>query len=71
MGVRPHGSRPVSNDSVAKPSACTHETHRLSDDHDEGIEAVRHRDDAVDATSSSEIEGNHAESLTSVAIHRS
>ena len=35
---------------VAKPSPCTHETRRLSDDHEEGIEAVRRRDDAVDAT---------------------
>ena len=36
----------------------THETRRLSDDHVEGVEVVRHRDDAVDATGSSEKFGN-------------
>ena len=43
---------PASNDSVAKPSPCTHEARGLSCGHAEGIEAVRHRDDAIDATSS-------------------
>ena len=37
-------------DTVAKLSLITHETRRLSDGHVEGVEAVRHRDDAVDAT---------------------
>ena len=40
---------PVSNDGVTKLSPFTHETCRLSDGHVEGVEAVRHRDDAVDA----------------------
>ena len=39
----------MSNDGVAKLSPFTHETCRLSDGHIEGVEAVRHRDDAVDA----------------------
>ena len=59
---------PARNDRVAKPSPGTREARRLSDDHEEGIDAMRHRDDAVDATSSSEIEGNHAESLTVVGV---
>ena len=33
----------MSNDGVAKLSPFTHETWRLSDDHGEGVEAVRHR----------------------------
>ena len=37
-------------DTVAKLSPLTRATRRLSDGHVEGIEAVRHRDDAVDAT---------------------
>ena len=37
-------------DTVAKLSPCTHETRTLSDGHVGGLEAVRHRDDAVDAT---------------------
>ena len=40
---------PVSNDGVVQLSPFTHETCRLSDDRGEGIAAVRHRDDAVDA----------------------
>jgi hypothetical protein len=39
-------------DIVAKPSPCAREARGLSRGHAEGIEAVRHRDDAVDATSS-------------------
>ena len=37
-------------DTVAKLSPFTHETRRLSWDCGDGVEAVRHRDDAVDAT---------------------
>ena len=37
------------NDTVAKPSLFTHEARGLSDGRVEGVEAVRHRDDAVDA----------------------
>ena len=48
------------NDGVAKLSPFTHEARRLSDDHGEGITAVRHRDDAVDA----DMFGNHAEPRT-------
>ena len=59
---------PARNDRVAKPSPGTREARRLSDDHEEGIDAMRHRDNAVDATSSSEIEGNHTESLTVVGV---
>ena len=40
----------MSNDGVAKLPPCTREARGLSDDHGEGIAAVRHRDDAVDAT---------------------
>ena len=29
--------------TIAKPSPCTHEAHRLSDDHEEGVEASRGR----------------------------
>ena len=36
-------------DTVAKLSSFTHETRGLSDGHVDGVEAVRHRDDAVDA----------------------
>ena len=53
----------MSNDGVAKLSPFTHETCRLSDGHVDGVEAVRHRDDAVDATEvrkSSEITLSHA-----------
>ena len=53
----------MSNDGVAKLSPFTHETSRLSDGHVEGVEAVRHRDDAVDAIEvrkSSEITLSHA-----------
>ena len=39
----------MSNDGVAKLSLFTHETCRLPDGHVEGVEAVRQRDDAVDA----------------------
>ena len=38
----------MSNDGVTKLSPFTHETCRHSDGHVEGVEAVRHRDDAVD-----------------------
>ena len=37
-------------DAVAKLSPFTHETRRLSDGHVDGVAAVRHRADAVDAT---------------------
>ena len=53
----------MSNDGVAKLSPFTHETCRLSDGHVEGVEAVRHRNDAIDATEvrkSSEITLSHA-----------
>ena len=40
----------MSNDGVAKLSPFTHETCRLSDDHEEGVEAVRHRNDADSRT---------------------
>jgi hypothetical protein len=42
--------RPVSNDSVAKLARLPYETRRRSDGHVDGVEVVRHRDDAVDAT---------------------
>ncbi len=42
--------RPVSNDSIAKLARLPYETRRLSEGHGEGVKAVRHRDDAVDAT---------------------
>ena len=35
--------------AVAKLPRIPHETRRLSDDHEEGIEAVWHRADAIDA----------------------
>ena len=37
-------------DTVAKLSPFTHETRRLSEGRVEGVEAVRHRADAIDAT---------------------
>ena len=40
---------PVSNDGVTKLSPFTHETRRLSDDHEDGVQAVRRRADAIDA----------------------
>ena len=40
---------PVSNDSVATRPRLPHETRRLSDGHVDGVEAVRHREDAIDA----------------------
>ena len=42
--------RPVSNDSIAKLARLPYETRRLSEGHGEGVKAVRHRDDTVDAT---------------------
>ena len=42
--------RPVSNDSIAKLARLPYETRRLSGGHVDGAEAVRHRNDAVDAT---------------------
>ena len=39
-------------DTVATLSPFTHEARGLSCGHAEGIEAVRHREDAIDATSS-------------------
>ena len=45
-GVLPHL---CGTDTVGKLSPFTHETRRLSDGHVEGVDAVRHRDDAVDA----------------------
>ena len=41
---------PVWKDTVAKLSSFTHETRGLSDGHVDGVEAVRHRVDAVAAT---------------------
>ena len=41
----------MSNDGVAKLSPFTHETCRLSDCHVEGVEAVRHLDDATGKSS--------------------
>jgi hypothetical protein len=58
----------VSNDGVAKLSSFTHETCRLPDGHVEGVDAVRHRDDVVDATEGSEKFGNHTESRTVEAL---
>ena len=43
-------ARLCGTDTVATPSPCARETRRLSCDHVDGVEAVRHRDDAVDAT---------------------
>ena len=43
------GGGPVSNDGVAKLPRLPHETRRLSDGHVEGVEAVWHRVDAIDA----------------------
>ncbi len=37
-------------DIVAKPSPCTRETRGLSDGHVDGVEAVWHRVDAIDAS---------------------
>jgi hypothetical protein len=40
----------VQNDSVATQPRLPRETRRLSDGRVEGVKAVRHHDDAVDAT---------------------
>ena len=46
-GILPHL---CGTDTVAKLSPFTHETRRLSEGRVEGVEAVRHRADAIDAT---------------------
>ena len=58
----------MSNDGVAKLSPFTHETRRLSCDHEDGVDAVRHRVDAVAATASVKLIF-HAESLTADLEH--
>ena len=40
------------NDTVAKLPRLPHETRRLSCDHEDDVEAVQHRADAIDATTS-------------------
>ena len=42
-------TRPVSNDSVAKLPQLPHATRRLSHGHVDGVTAVWHRVDAIDA----------------------
>ena len=57
----------MSNDSVTKLPRLPHETRRLSRGHVDGVTAVWHRVDAIDAKLKLEKAGNHAESLASVS----